>query len=265
MAIENEQVSLIVPTMNEIDGLKWFMPRLKKEWYDEMIIADGGSTDGTVEYCRENGYPLLIQTGKGLPNAYDEAYRRVTKGIVVTITPDGNSLPELIPDLVSKIREGYDMVIASRYLGKAKSYDDDLFTGFGNSMFTGMINVLFHADYTDTLVGLRAYRREAMEKMFLPDQHLQGWLKKRFCLMNSWETGSSIRAAKLGLKVTSIPGDEPKRIGGVRKLSIIRNGLGVVLQILHELIIGRNLSSLKNNVFQRTHPEEGRGPDEGSN
>ena len=52
--------------------------------------------------------------------------------------------------------------------------------------------------------------------------------------MNSWETGSSIRAAKLQLKVTEIPGDEPERIGGVRKLSISRNGLGVVLQILFE-------------------------------
>ena len=60
--------------------------------------------------------------------------------------------------------------------------------------------------------------------------------------MNSWETGSSIRAAKLKLKVCEIPGDEPKRIGGVRKLSIIKNGLGVLLQILHELIIGNRFT-----------------------
>ena len=152
------QVTIIVLTMNEIEGMKWFMPRLKKEWYDELIIMDGSSIDGTVEYCKEHGYPIFTQSGRGLTNAYDEAFRRSTKDIIVTITPDGNSIPELIPQLVEKIREGYDMVIASRYLSPAKSYDDDIFTGFGNSMFTTIINLLFRTHYNDTLVGFRAYR-----------------------------------------------------------------------------------------------------------
>jgi hypothetical protein len=107
----------------------------------------------------------------------------VTGDIIITITPDGNSLPELIPGMVEKIKEGYDMVIASRYLGGAKSEDDDVFTGFGNKMFTAIINFLFRASYTDTLVGLRAYSRAAIEKMRLYDQDRQGWLKARFCLM----------------------------------------------------------------------------------
>lgn len=242
MGNKHMEVTVIVPTMNEIEGMKWFMPRLKKAGYDELIIVDGGSTDGTIKYCRENGYPVFIQSGKGLPNAYDEAFKRSTKDIVVTITPDGNSLPEFIPQLAEKIREGYDMAIASRYLGPAKSEDDDIFTAFGNKIFTRMINILFKAHYTDTLVGLRAYRRDVIEKMRVYDQYRQGWLKAKFCLMNSWETGSSIRAAKLKLKVYEIPADEPKRIGGERKMSIVRNGLGVFLQIFHELIIGRNFS-----------------------
>lgn len=232
------QVTLIVPTKNEVGGMKWFMPRLKKEWYDELIIVDGSSTDGTIEYCRENNLPLFIQSQEGLPNAYDEAFMRSTKDIIVTITPDGNSLPELIPLLVEKVREGYDMVIASRYLGSAKSEDDDIFTAFGNKMFTAMINVLFKGRYTDTLVGFRAYSRKAVNKMHLYEQHKQGWLKKKISLMNAWDTGSSIRAAKLKLKVCEVPGDEPKRIAGNRKMTVVGNGLGVLFQILHEFVIG---------------------------
>lgn len=238
--MRDDSVTIIIGTLNEIDGMKWFMPNLKKEWYDELIIVDGGSTDGTIEFCKANGYPVFVQPGRGLPNAYDDAFKRSTKSIIVTVTPDGNSLPEFIPQLIENIRQGYDMVIASRYLGTARSEDDDVFTAFGNRLFTSMINFMFRAHYTDTLVGLRAYRRQAIEAMRLCGQDEQGWLKKRFFEMNSWETGASIRAAKLKLKVSEIPADEPRRIGGKRKLSIIKNGLGVLFQILHEYIIGRN-------------------------
>ena len=243
--MRDSSVTVIMGTLNEIDGMKWFMPRLKKEWYDELIIVDGGSNDGTIEYCKENGYPIFIQSGRGLPNAYDEAFKRCIGDIVVTITPDGNSVPELIPQLVEKICQGFDMIIASRYLGKAKSEDDDLFTAFGNRMFTALINFLFRAHYTDTLIGLRAYRRQAIEAMCLFDQDKQGWLKRRFFEMNSWEGAASIRAAKLKLKICETPGDEPRRIGGRRKLSIVRNGFGMLFQIFHELIIGCNFTKYK--------------------
>lgn len=236
--MDKPKISLIVPTLNEINGLKWFMPRLKKEWYDEMIIVDGGSVDGTIEYCKANGYDIFIQSGKGLPNGYDDAYQKVTGDIVVTITPDGNSLPELIPELVAKVKEGYDMVIASRYYKGAKSYDDDIFTGFGNKLFTCIINLVFGGKYTDTLVGLRAYRKDAIDAMRLCYQDRQGWIRKVNVLTNSWESCASIRAAKLKLRTCDISGDEPLRVGGIRKMSVIKNGLGVLFQIIHEVFLG---------------------------
>lgn len=243
MTTKKLQVTVILPTLNEIDGMKWFMPRLKKEWCDELIIVDGGSTDGTIEFCRENGYPVFIQSKKGYANAFNEAFRRSTKDIIVAATPDGNSLPEFIPQLVNKIKEGYDLVVASRYLGLAKSYDDDIFTGFGNKLFTGMINLLFGSHYTDTLVGFRALRRDAIYKMHLYNQDKQCFLRKIFpgIEMNSPDPGSSIRAAKLKLKTVEIPADEPERIGGKRKLSIVKGGLGVLFQILYEFIKGGKL------------------------
>ena len=233
------QVSLIVPTLNELEGIKWFMSRLKKEWYDELIIIDAGSTDGTLEFCRQNGFPVHVQSGPGLTAALVDALKLSTKDIVITLSPDGNSIPEMIPDLVAKMREGYDMTVVSRYLGAAKSEDDDLFTGLGNMIFTKLVNFLYGARYTDVLVIFRAYRREAMFLMGLDRQAEESWLRKRFYLLNSWELGSCARAAKLGLKVSEIPGDEPKRLGGNRKLSVIKHGTAALVQVLYEFAIGK--------------------------
>lgn len=235
MSTSKDEVTLVVPTLNEKIGMEWFMPQVKKECYDELIVIDGKSTDGTIEYCRENNYPVFFQSGRGLANAIDAAFAHSTKEIFITVTPDGNSLPELIPALIAKIKEGYDMVIVSRYLKGAKSYDDDPITAFGNKMFTVLVNFLFRASYTDSLVAYRAYRRDAILKMGLHTQESESRIKKRFSThMNSWELASSIRAAKLKLKVAEIPGDEPKRMGGVRKLSIIKHGLGALYQVLYE-------------------------------
>ncbi|MGQ4809209.1 Undecaprenyl-phosphate 4-deoxy-4-formamido-L-arabinose transferase [Candidatus Entotheonellaceae bacterium PAL068K] len=235
------QVSLIVATRNEVEGMKVIMPRIKTEWYDELLVVDGGSTDGTIEYCQEQGYPLYQQSGLGLPNALDEAFRRTTKGIVVTFSPDGNSIPELLPDLTAKVREGYDLVIASRYYGNAKSDDDDAVTAFGNWMFTRIVNILFGAAYTDTLVIYRAYRREAISHMRLHEMSNQNWLRRHCFYLNSWELGSSIRAALLKLEVAEIAGDEPGRIGGERKLSVIKNGTGALAQVIMDYFTARRL------------------------
>ena len=95
------------------------------------------------------------------------------------------------------------MVIASRYKNNARSYDDNWFTAFGNKMFTGMVNVLFHANYTDTLVMYRAFRKELLNTLGFNNQ-------KRELL---FEILISIRCAKLKLNIAEISSSEPKRIG----------------------------------------------------
>lgn len=60
------KVTLLIPTLNEIDGLKNTLPRIKKEWYDQLLVVDGNSTDGTADFARSQGCEVLMQKSKGL-------------------------------------------------------------------------------------------------------------------------------------------------------------------------------------------------------
>jgi len=224
--------SLVLPTMNEVEGLKATLPLIDRSLFHEIILVDGGSTDGTLEFARQQNLHIVMQPGKCLFDAQEEAYRVFTGDVYVEFTPDGNSLPDRLGPLIEKMKEGHDMVIVSRYLAGAKSEDDDFLTALGNWLFTAAVRLLFRTRITDSLVAYRAFTREAIERMRLMTQTQECWLKRKFIYLNSWELGSSARAGRVRLRVAEIPGDEPKRIGGVRKLSIIKNGLGGLIQLL---------------------------------
>ena len=226
--------TLCIPALNEIEGLKAIMPKIDRAWVDQILILDGGSTDGTIEWCRKSGYEVYVQKQLGLRKAYQEAWPMMSGEFIITFSPDGNSMPEKIPELIAKLKEGYDMVIVSRYLDEAKSEDDDIITGFGNWLFTRLVNVLYCANYTDVMVMFRGYRKQIIYDLKFDGD--EGFVipEKIFNTRISIEPLLSVRVAKNKLRVGEIAGDEPKRIGGVRKLNIIRWGLAYFYQFIAE-------------------------------
>lgn len=236
---ENHQLTfaLIMPTLDEIGGMHHVWSNIDASLFDEILVVDGGSTDGTLEFCEEHGIRVLMQKGVGMPNALDEGYAQLTSDIIVVFSPDGNSLAEKLPELCDKMREGFDMVVVSRYLGDAYSADDDGITGPGNWVAPRLVNLLFGSDYSDVLCMYRGYRREAIEEMGLYKLPEENWLRRNWWYMNSWEVTGVCRAARLGLNVGQIPGIEPKRVGGERKISILKHGTGVLITIAHEFLL----------------------------
>ena len=91
--------ALLVFTLNELAGMKEIMPRIDRRWVDEILVVDGGSTDGTLDYARNNGlvlddlyeeelYPFMntnsvfkgLEYGKQITDItpYGESYRKET-------------------------------------------------------------------------------------------------------------------------------------------------------------------------------------------
>lgn len=232
------QITLCVMTLNEIDSMKVIMPKIDTSLFDQVLVIDGGSTDGTIEWSRQHGYEVYVQKEKGLRQAYLEALPHIRGDVMITFSPDGNSMPERLPALVEELKKGYDMVIVSRYLGDAKSEDDSLITRFGNWMFTVLINTLHGGRYTDAFVIYRGYKKSLFHELKLTDDKAFRIPEALFFTRVSVEPLLSVRAARARLKISEIPGDEPKRIGGERKLQIIRWGLAFLYQICVEVVAG---------------------------
>lgn len=224
-------VTLIILTLNEIDGVRHVVPGIPVSAVDEILAVDGGSTDGTLEFFAEHGIRTIRQEKRGRGEAFRLAAREARHDFLVFFSPDGNEDPNDIPRLVAGLADGYDLVIASRFMAGARSEDHDkpLFASrqWGNLMFTWLANFLWarSTPITDTINGYRAITRQAFERLRLDGE---GY---------AIEFQMSIRALQLGLRVLEIPTTESDRIGrGVSKLSAIPVGLQFLRLLLREWI-----------------------------
>ena len=216
--------SLIILTLNEIDGVKKILPQINKKWVDEILVIDGGSTDGTIEESERLGFKVIIQEIKGHGGAILTGVNATKSDNIIIFGPDGNHETEEIPLLIEKLKEGYDQVIISRFGKTSINLDADFIEGFGNRMFAFLANVFFGGRYTDTLNESRIITRQA----FLD-------LKFDALKMDSTQQ-MSIRGVKLRQKICEIIGNEGARIGGKKKMRPLHVGASLSMQIIKEFI-----------------------------
>jgi len=220
--------AVIVLTLDEIDGVKAIMPRIKKEWAEEIVFVDGGSTDGTIEEANRLGFRVINQHNRGEGNACRIGMEKTNTDYVMFFSPDGNDVPEDIPKLIKKIEEGYDIVHISRFGKKSINEDAGPIDRFGNNMFTFLVNVFFGGYFTDALNGFRIIKKKVMLDFKTDAQYLN--IEQQIC----------IRASKKGNSIYEIEGKEPKRIGGKRKMRPIEVGAQLSYQIIKEFIFWKN-------------------------
>ena len=201
--------SLVILVWNEINAIKELYDKIPLNAVDETIVIDPGSDDGTVEFLRDKGLPVYFQKKRGRGNAFLEALRYAKGENLIFFSGDGNEDPCDIPKIVRYLNEGNDLVIAGRFVFRDSKSDDsdDLLRirKFSNISLSLLIRMIWGSGIRDSINGFRGLKRSAMEKMNLdaPKHEI--------------EFQTTIRAAKLGLKIKEFPTKELDRLGGPRK------------------------------------------------
>jgi glycosyltransferase involved in cell wall biosynthesis len=199
--------ALVLLTFNEAQALPLIFDRIPRAGIDEIFAVDGGSRDGTAEFLRERGVPVVGQPRRGRGVAFRVAAEHARADALVFFSPDGNEDPADIPRLFAELEKGPDMVIASRMMAGAFNEEDVSWwrpRKWVNQAFGLAANLLWNRGpyVTDTINGFRALRRETFQTL---DCDADGFVI---------EYQISIRAMKRGLKVAELPTREGQRLGG---------------------------------------------------
>ena len=223
--------TLVLYTMNEIEGIKSIFDRIPISLFDEFFVMDNHSDDGTVEFLEKNGIKVIQQKKSGRTNALIEAVEYAIGDIIINLSSDGNEKPEDIPKILEKFNEGYEMVTASRFLpdSRVDLGDDKLrIRVFGNKLCTFLVNICWGANVTDTTNALRGFTKSCYKRTKLDT------------FSNTEHFQLTIRCAKLKIKITEVPTEELPRIGGVVKSDTKGVMINMIKAFLNELKIGKN-------------------------
>jgi len=218
---------VVIPVINEGERIKNLLTRMaamKIEALADIIIVDGGSTDGSLELNslkQKSVSGLLVKIGPGklsaqLRCAYAFALDQGYEGIV---TIDGNNKddPEAISRFITALKNGVDFVQASRYIAGGVAENTPRLRDFAiRFIHAPMLSLFSGFKWTDTTQGFRAYSRR-----MLIDPNIAIF---RDVFMNyELLVYLSYRAPKLGYHCTELPatrrypkGEMPTKINGFK-------------------------------------------------
>ncbi len=160
---------VIIPAYNEEENIVRVVENLKNNYpmYDYVIINDG-SSDHTAGICREKGYELLdLPVNLGLAGAFQTglkyAYRK-GYDYAIQFDADGQHRPEFIEPMLQKIQEGYDIVIASRFVNEKKPHSMRM---LGSNLISAAMKLTTGHRVKDPTSGMRLFNKKMIAEFAL--------------------------------------------------------------------------------------------------
>jgi len=168
-------VSFVIPTLNEHGNIDRLIKRINTIMKSihinyEIIVVDDNSSDGTTDDVKElqknqNNLVLINRKEKrGIGSALEEGYNHAKGNLILSIDADLSHPPEKIPEFIDKIKNGYDMVMSSRYISGG-SVDKSIKNYMISKMGAHYLSLMMRINIKDFTTGYRAIRRSIWSKI----------------------------------------------------------------------------------------------------
>ena len=208
--------TIIVLTKNEVDSIEFTIDELKKNNFDNILVVDAHSTDGTIDFIKKKNINYITQKKKGYGAAILEGIESVNTSYVSIIDADGSYNTNDIPKMLEILKtENLDFVLGSRYKNNSKSEDDTLIRSIGNKLFTLILRVVFRVPITDALFHFPVCKTDCYKKLEL----------KFFDFSICPEL--PIKIKQKNFKFKEFLSLERPRVGGVSKVNAFIDGIKI--------------------------------------
>lgn len=194
-------ISIVIPALNE-EGIVGKtvksvpLAKLKEKGLEtEIVVVDNASTDNTAQEASDAGARVVREEKRGYGNAYLRGFNEAKGDIIVMGDADGTYPFDSTYEFLQPILKGEaDMVMGSRLKGDIqKGAMPVLHRYVGNPFLTWLLNALFKAGISDAHCGMRAVRKEALDKLNLHSPGME------------FASEMVIEAARENLKIAEVP------------------------------------------------------------
>ena len=204
--LKRSGVSVVIPTFNEADAIGGVIREIPRDIAREVIVADGGSTDGTQAIARAAG-AVVLDAGRGYGRACQAGVDAALGSVVVFLDGDGADRGDLLGLIAGPVLAGtHDFALASRTLGKR---DPGALLGLlvlGGRVAGRGMGALFGVRYSD-MCAYRAIGREMLLGLDMRE------------MTYGWNIEMQMKAARAGLRVCEVPLPYRCRVGGQSKVA----------------------------------------------